>query len=109
MNPYYIHPHCLTEKLIRSFSLETQSRGSLFEESSGDSAEGNSTQCMALPYDLRRGTSKTGHWWRRELLAVGPPIEPKLLGRSIMGSRLLRPIITQPLSTRRRCLALCWL
>ena len=22
----------------------------------------------------------TGHWWRRELLAVGPPIEPKITG-----------------------------
>ena len=52
---------------------------------------------------------ETGHWWRRELVAVGPPIEPKITGPHHGVRDSFDPLLLNRLALGRRCFALRWL
>ena len=82
MNPYYIHPHCLTEKLIQKLLAGDPIAWSLLRVGKVPDKLPKAIRHSAWHYHMTCAAErrKTGHWWRRELLAVGPPIEPKRTG-----------------------------
>ena len=79
MNPYYIHPHCLTEKLIQKLLQGDKVAWSLLRNGTPPSTLPIAIRHTAWHYHLNSRSERldSGHWWRRELLAVGPAIEFK--------------------------------
>ncbi|MEC8050423.1 MAG: lipase maturation factor family protein [Myxococcota bacterium] len=82
MNPYYIHPHCLTEKLIQKLLAGDPTAWSLLRAGKVPETLPKAIRHSAWHYHMTSAVERreTGHWWRRELVAVGPPIEPKITG-----------------------------
>ena len=79
MNPYYIHPHCLTEKLIQKLLAGDEIAWSLMRHGDVPQSLPKAIRHSAWHYHMTSYAerSETGQWWNRELLAVGAPIALK--------------------------------
>ncbi|MEC9464713.1 MAG: lipase maturation factor family protein [Myxococcota bacterium] len=76
MNPYYVHPHCLTEKLIQKLLAGDTNAWSLLRNGKVPKRIPRAIRHTAWHYLLnsQKVRQESGAWWTRQLIGVGPPI-----------------------------------